>query len=349
MSFNPNGNDFFRKNLIITNHLNYIEYLGNELSKFKCIEGHYFIINSVNFHNRKSANIPLCTVCNPIGDSKSIKEKELFNFIRTIYVGEIIQSYRDGLEIDIYLPELKLGFEFNGLYWHSEEWKDKNYHQNKTNHFKEKGIRIIHIWEDDWDLKSYIVKSQIKNWIFKTDNKYFARNCQVKEIKDSKIYRKFLDDNHIQGFVKSNIKLGLYHNGELVSIMTFDQFEGRKKMDKDEWNLNRFCSKLNTSVIGGASKLLQYFINKYNPSRIISYADRDWSSGDLYNKIGFKISSVIPPNYKYIVDGKRINKQRFMKSKIKGFSNEITESQIVAEIGIKRIWNTGHIKFELLL
>jgi hypothetical protein len=64
------------------------------------------------------------------------------------------------LEIDI-LPELKLGFEFNGLYWHSNKFKEKNYHLNKTDWFKK--IYASYIWEDDWILRE-IVESQIKKF-----------------------------------------------------------------------------------------------------------------------------------------------------------------------------------------
>ena len=321
---------------------NYISYLDNKTSLFNCDKGlnHQFEISSNNYINRNMYNTPLYTVCNPIGDSVSIKEKEVFEFIDSIYSGKIEQSYRDGLEIDIYLPELKLGFEFNGLYWHSEKYKDKWYHINKSEYFKDKGIRVIHIWEDDWDFKKDIIKSQIRNWLGLTDNKIFARKCKVKEIKDSKIATKFLNDNHVQGKVNSSLKLGLYHYGELVSIMTFDHFEGRNRMTNSEWNINRFCNKLNTTVIGGASKLFKHFIKEYSVSRVISYADRDWSSGDLYDKLEFIRVSDGYPDYKYIVNNKRVHKSRFKKS-ITG----ITESKL----DILKIWDCGKIKFEKVI
>ena len=280
-------------NFKIAQHTNYIKYIVNGISLFNCDcrKEHQFEIKCDNFLKRIQLNLPLCTICYPIGEQKSIKEVEILNFIKEIYAGEIIDGYREQLEIDIYLPELKLGFEFNGLYWHSEEYKYNNYHLNKTLYFKEKGIRIIHIFEDDWDSKKDIIKSQIKNYLGLTKTKIFARKCQIKEIQSSE----FLDVNHIQGNVKSVIKLGLYYNEELVSLMTFDQFEGRKKMLNAEYNLSRFCNLLNTNVIGGASKLLNYFIKTYNPSRIISYADRSWSEGNLYYQLGFKLISESKP------------------------------------------------------
>ena len=326
----------------ISNDENYIKYVDNSVSLFKCDCNldHYFYIDAIGYHNRTRSNLPLCTVCYPISNSRSIKEEELYKFISSVYGDEIIQSYRDGLEIDIYLPELKLGFEFNGLYWHSEEYKDKNYHLDKTKYFNEKGIRIIHIWEDDWDYKCDIVKSQIRNWTGNTKNRIFARKCKVVEIKSSN----FLNENHIQGIDKSSLKLGLFFEEELVSTMTFDRFEGRKKMEDGGWNLSRFCNKLDTNVIGGASKLLKYFINKYNPSRIVSYADRDWSIGDLYYKLGFEKINDSLPDYKYLVDNKRIHKSNFKKSKIEYLN---TESEYIKSHGIERVWDCGKIKFEM--
>lgn len=329
----------------ISNDKQYIKYIGEFTSMFNCEKGHIFYIDSSNYHDRKRSNLPICTVCNPIGDSQSIKEKELFIFIKSLYKSEIIQSYRDGLEIDIYLPELKIGFEFNGLYWHSEEHKDKNYHINKTKHFKERGIRIIHIWEDDWDFKNEIIKSQIRNWICLTENRIFARKCVVKTV-PTKECIKFLNENHIQGKVNSSLKIGLYHNDLLVSLMTFDHFEGRNKMDDDNWNLNRFCNLLNTNVIGSASKLFKFFLKNYNVNRVISYADMDWSVGDLYHKLGFNLISESRVDYKYILENKRVNKSRFRKSRL---NTNLSESEQMKKSHINRIWDCGKMKFEILV
>jgi hypothetical protein len=335
------NNDKFRKNnFIISKDKNYIKYLGENSSLFSCVEGHEFEIISSNYHSRISSNLPLCTVCYPIGDSISIKEEELYKFISSVYDGEVIQSYRDGLEIDIYLPDLKLGFEFNGLYWHSEKYKSRNYHIDKTNFFKEKGIRIIHIWEDDWDFNRDILESQIINWIGSTPNKIFARKCSVR-ILDS--VSNFLNNNHIQGVDKSSLKLGLYYNDELVSVMTFDRFEGRTKMEEGGWNLSRFCNKRGFNIVGGASKLLNYFIKNWNPTRIVSYADRDWSDGGLYYQLGFSMIKESKPDYKYFYESVRTHKSNFKKSKLK---YECTESEYMNSIGIYRIWDCGKIKFE---
>lgn len=334
-----------RKDFIISLDINYIKYLDDSISLFNCEKGHTFKIHIDNYHGRVKYNIPLCTICNPIGDSKSIKEKELLEYIKYIYSGRVISSYRDGLEIDNYLPDLKIGFEFNGLYYHSNKFKEKNYHLNKTEYFKEKGIRIIHIWEDDWTLKAEIVKSQISNLLKINSKKIFARKCIVNEV-NIKDCKKFLNENHIQGRVNSSLKLGLYYNDELVSLMTFDYNEGRKKMEEGGWNLNRFCNKTGINVVGGASKLLSYFIKEYSPSRIISYADKDWSVGNLYEVLGFINVGGNGPDYKYIVDNQRVHKSRYKKSKL---NTELTESKQMEKDGYLKIYDCGKLKFEKLL
>lgn len=342
---NNSQSDIMRSDYKISQCDGYVKYVGNSISLFNCIKcGNNFEINTDNFFSRKKQNIDLCTICNPIGDSSSIKESDLSDFISSIYSGEIIRRYRDGLEIDIYLPDIKVGFEFNGLYWHSAEYKDKNYHIDKTNHFKELGIKVIHIWEDDWNFKKDIIKSQVKNWVGKSENKIFARNCQVREVLDIKEYKNFLNDNHIQGYVNSKKRIGLYFNSKLVSLMTFDNFEGREKMEISEWNLSRFCNRLNTNVVGGASKLLNFFIKNIHPTRIISYANIDWSDGGLYNKLGFKLISISNPDYKYIIGGKRMNKSGYRKSKLK---TTLTESSFMQTNGFNRIYDCGKMKFEI--
>ena len=349
----PNKSEILRKiNYEVCKDINYIRYEDKEkISVYYCNKGHEFYIKSDNYISRKNNNISICTICNPIDDLKSIKEKELFEFISSVYTGEIIQSYRDGLEIDIYLPELNLGFEFNGLYFHSDKFKEKNYHIRKTNYFSTKNIKIFHIWQDDWTYKQDIVKSMVVNKLNQSFNKIGARKCKIKEINDNQIIRKFLDENHIQGFVGSKIKIGLFYNDLLISIMCFDQFEGRKKM-KNGFNLNRFCNKIDTNVIGGASKLLKYFIEKYDPERIISYADKDWSVGDLYEKIGFIKISESNPDYKYILNGKRTHKSNFRKSQLKKKFNLDTsnknESELIKELDILKIYDCGKIKYEYL-
>ena len=272
-------------------------------------------------------NNELCTICNPLGiNNISQLEKELLSFIQENYNGVIITNNKKiipSFELDIYLPELKLAFEFNGLYWHSELNKDKNYHKNKSDLCVGLGIQLIHVWEDDWVYKKEILKSMILNKLGKSKDKIFARKTEIKEVTDNSMVKNFLNNNHIQGFVGSKIKIGLFYENELVSLMTFGELRKlmNLKSSENKYELIRFCNKLNSNVIGGASKLFKYFIKTYSPEYISSYADRSYSNGNLYKQLGFVLDKITPPNHYYIKDNIRKHRFNFRKSNLikKGF------------------------------
>jgi hypothetical protein len=318
----------------------------------QCEKNHIFEIPKTIFYNRMKTNINLCTICNPIGFTYSESENELFNFIEKNYKGEIIHNSRNIIppyELDIFIPELKLAFEYNGLYWHSDKYKPKNYHLDKTNLCEEKNIHLIHVYEDDWLDKQDIVKSRILNLIGKSE-KIMARKCEIRELMDTKSVRDFLVENHLQGFVGSTIKLGLFYNNELVSLMTFGNLRkamGGKSKD-GTYEMLRFCNKINMNVIGGASRLFNYFIKKFSPQNVISYADRSWSLGNLYEKLNFSFVHKTSPNYFYIVDNKRFHRFMFRKDKLikEGYDKNKTEFEIMNERGINRIYDSGHLKYE---
>ena len=109
----------------------------------------------------------------------------------------------------------------------------------------------------------------------------------------------------------------------------------------------RFCNKLSTNVVGGASRIFKYFINNYKPNEVISYADRSWSIGNLYEKLGFNLVSNTQPNYYYIVDGVRRYRFNFRKDKLvrEGFDSNKTEHEIMLERKIFRIYDSGSLKY----
>jgi hypothetical protein len=275
--------------------------------------------------------------CNECYHRTSSGEEDLLDFIK-LYEKNINRIKK----IDILIPDKNIGFEYNGLWWHSEKYKNNNYHLDKTNFYKEHNIKVFHIWEDDWLYKQDIVKSMISNVLGVTQNKIYARKCEIRlvPVKDK---TKFLDKNHIQGSVASKINLGLYYNDNLVSIMTFGY--GRNK----DFQLSRFCSKLNTNVVGGFSKLLVYFERNYGSqySEIKTFADRSWSNGDLYLKHGFELVRQTKPDYQYVVNGKRVRKQHFTHKKLieEGFDPNKSEREIMLERKIYRIYDCGKLVY----
>lgn len=280
-------------------------------------------------------------------------EKEIYDYIVSLGI-EVEQSNRtvlEGKEIDIFLPKHKIGIECDGLRWHNELYVDKNYHLDKTNKCKEKGIRLIHIFEDEWLNKKEIWKSMLSNILGISKEKIYARKCEISKV-SSKDAREFLDKNHIQGYANSNENYGLFYNNELVSLMTFGKPRinlGGKKGDGN-YELVRFCNKINTNVIGGASKLFKHFIKEYNPNKVVSYSDKRWSIGNLYEVLGFKHSHDSKPNYFYVDNFVRMNRFGFRKSMLvnEGFSKDKSEHEIMLERGIYRIYDCGTMVFKWL-
>jgi len=287
-----------------------------------------------------------CPKCiNPV----SKPEQELFDFLSGYVTCE--QSNRELLkpsEIDIFIPSLNIAIEYNGLYWHSDKIVGANYHLDKLNNCNNKGVRLFHLFDDEWRDKKDIVKSRLLNLIGKTPNKIYARKCEIREV-DSKTASKFLDENHIQGKLGSKVKLGLYFKNELVSLMTFGELRKNLGQTAKEgsYELLRFCNKLNTNVVGGASKLLKHFEKTYQPKEIISYADRRWSDGNLYKQLGFVLISVSQPNYFYTKGDVRENRFKYRKSELvkQGFDPNKTEKQIMEEEGFVRVYDCGTLKF----
>ena len=254
-------------------------------------------------------------------------------------------------EIDVYIPSLKLGIEYNGLHWHSERLgKDKNYHLDKLNNCNEQGIKLIQIFEDEWINHREICESKLKQICGLNRNpKIFARKCKVVEITDKNEVYEFLDRNHIQGRTGFTIALGTYYNNELVGVMTF------KKEKDGYWDLNRFATDINYQCIGIGGKLFKYFIRNYPFIEIKSFADRRWTTdptNNLYTKLGFNFDSFVPPTYWYynpkISRIERFHKFGFRKQHLHnqyGLPLTMTEREMTKTLGYTRIWDCGLIKY----
>ncbi len=283
-------------------------------------------------------------------------EQEIAEYILSLGI-DIIQSDRTlikPLEIDILIPEHKIAIEFNGLYWHSfgtnnvnQNQGDKYYqskrHLIKTEECLKHGYQLFHIFENEWIENKILWKSILKN-AFGLSKKIHARKCQTKVVSISEA-RDFLKMNHLQGYINAATKIGLYYNDELVSIMTF----GKPRMDKDaDVELYRMCSKLNTVVVGGASKMLKYYDNNYSYNLMVSYANRRWSKGNLYNTIGFEFINISPPNMFYIKD--RVESRlKYQKHKIEKlgliFDQSKTATQNMLINGYRVIYDSGNYKY----
>ncbi len=261
-----------------------------------------------------SSRIPRCFKCYPTIITTSSSEKEMIDFIKGLGFAVRKKRYKK-FEIDALIEEKNIGFEMNGLYWHSEIGgkKDRNYHINKTLFFNELGYKIFHIFENEWLYKKDIVKSIIKNKLGIIDDKIFARKCKLKKV-SSKDLKKFYDKNHIQGHIKSSVNLALFYNNEIVCALSIS----KSRFEKNAFEIIRFANKLNTSVVGGFSKLLKYYLNNFSFDRLITYSDKRFFDGSIYLRNGFVFDKFTKPNYFYMYKYKdTTNRMKFQKHKLK--------------------------------
>jgi len=172
-------------------------------------------------------------------------EYDLRIWIQSIYKGTLLCNDRNAIspkEIDIYLPELKIGIEFNGVWYHSEYFKDKSYHHDKWLIAQNNGINLIQIYEDDWKHKKDIIKSRLLHIFGLNKQKIYARKCEIRKVQFKEI-KEFLINNHLQGSVNSNINYALYYNNELVSVMTFGKPRKSIGSNYEGYELYRYCNK----------------------------------------------------------------------------------------------------------
>lgn len=244
------------------------------------------------------------------------------------------------LELDFYLPDYKLAIEFNGSWFHSiNSGKLKNYHQEKSKVCQEKGIRLIHIYEDEWNnsLKQKIIKDILLSALGLLENRIYARKCIVKEI-DSKSYKQFCEYNHLQGYRVASIRLGLFYNDELVQIASFSKSKHHDKNFEYEWI--RGCPASNSTIIGGTSKLWKYFIKKYNPKSVLCYADFNKFDGKGYKECGFDFIKLTSPDKFYIDNyGNRINRN---PTHYKEYKELVNNGELL------EIHGAGSLRFEFI-
>lgn len=279
-------------------------------------------------------------------------EDEVFNFIKSLY-GTVVRNEKEveGMKIEIFIPDKNIGFECDGLYSHNELFFDKKYHFKKTQICEANGIRLIHIFEDEWMNRRHVCESRIKNILGMTENKVYARQCEIVEI-TGKECKEFMNRNHLQGGVYSPINIALKHNGQIVSVMSF----GKKRKNlgsvskEGEYEMLRFANEINYGIVGGASKMLDYFIKTYKPTALTSYCDIRWSDGNLYDKLGFKMDHISEPSYFYVIDGKRKNRFQFRKDVLvsEGYDKSKSEHQIMLDRHIYRVYDCGCKVFTLI-
>lgn len=291
-----------------------------------------------------------CLSCS--GNMSSGAEREIREFVGNQFSKVKIPNTKK--EIDIYLPKLKLGIEYCGLYWHSELFRPPNTHYEKMCLANKNGIRLITIFEDEWLDRKEQVKGFLMSVIGRCSRKIHARKCSILQITKQDA-NKFLNEHHIQGapsrttLISFGIFLDTDNGKELVGVITGGRHH--RALGNDILVLNRLCFKVGYQVAGGASKLFNALIrwakdNKYK--KVISWSDNRWSQGNVYNKLGFELEAELPPDYSYVKQGKRFTKQ-FLKKNPKKDDMTKTEAELRRAEGYTRIWDCGKKRWSFFI
>ncbi len=265
-------------------------------------------------------------------------EDDIVQYIESIGVSNIKRHNRDildGREIDIYLPDVMIGIEFNGTYWHSNANVSKHYHEDKSKLANDKHIRLIHIYEFEWNdpIQQIKIKQLLNIAIGKVQNRIYARKCTIKQI-SNKEAKLFNDENHLQCHRNAQITYGLYYNDQLVQLMSFSKTRYNKNLKNDnEWEIIRGCPGSNNIVVGGVSKLFKHFIDDVKPNKVFSYCDFNKFDGRGYEAIGMACVGYTGPNKWWILkNGTVVNRN---PSKYKYYKDNA--------VGI--IWGSGSKKY----
>lgn len=283
--------------------------------------------------------------------TSSGSERELREFLIQLGVDDLVYNSRtilgNGREVDIYSPSHKIGIEFHGLYWHAG-LENKHLHREKFEAAQSAGIDLIQVFEDEWFYKQEIVKSIISSK-FGITKKVHARKCKVQFV-DSKTAAAFLDENHLQGRIAGK-HVGLYDCDRLVSLVTIGRSRFRAK--DAAFELLRYASAINTTVVGGFSKLMKFVRSNITTEPILTYCDLRYSNGNTYKKFGHYIRTT-EPGYFWANFNKcyRLSRHETQKSKLAAligaaYDQEKTERENMEASQHALIWDCGHAVYLL--
>lgn len=315
---------------LISNRDKSIEYLaGRSLNYYdltKLFNAPYYVIQ--NWISR----LNLQDYINYQFEGRSHYEDEIIDYLKNIGVQNIQTNVKilDKEEADIYLPDNNLIIEFDGTYWHSDLFKAKNYHLNKSLLAEKLGYRLIHIYQYEWDdiNQQEKIKQLLRIACGKVNERIYARNCEVKIIRNKEA-RLLNDKVHLQNHRNAKVTYGLFYKNELVQLMSFSK---RKKGLDTDWEIIRGCPGSNNIVIGGVSKLFKHFVKDYNPTSVFSYCDFNKFNGKSYEELGMKFIGSTGPDLTYIIKGKCFKRQY---SNYKNIKDKVDY----------RIWGAGSKKY----
>jgi hypothetical protein len=303
--------------------------------KIKCPKCSEEFFTSCRAFWSDESRCPQCSLSKNTSDG----ETEIEGWLNSLGYKTKKVKYKDIGEIDIFLEDQRVGIEFNGLYFHSSAHVDKNYHLRKYTHAQNLNIRLFQFWEDEWYATPNIVKSILLNALKHTSliTKIYAKDCEIVRPKKETV-ESFLNTNHLMGWAPSSASLALFYNNEPVQMITL----AKHHRTNNEIVISRLCSKMNTVIVGGFSRLLSRC-----PRPLTTWSDNRFSNGHVYEKIGFIKDGELEPDYQYVRSGRRYTKQSLKKTLEERLSGK-AELDLRLDQGYYRLYDAGKARWKLL-
>ncbi len=333
-------------------------YMGHKLIlyDFECLKCNHLFSRIINV-----IKTPVCRKCNPLPLSPSTHTaiKQLLESNNITYIENDRKFLGNRMELDFIIPDRNVAIEMDGNYWHSEipSGHDHTYHLGKTTLCHDKNMKLIHIFEDEVINNETKTLARLSQILGEPPQYNISSDfCEVKYV-DAEAKALFLNENHLEGDHISSLNIGLFHDGLLVSMMTFYD------LTADQFELSSFSSKIGYEVKDGFDKMLQFFIKETQPSSIAAFADIRWNGYDprdtVYAKGGFAFQGYSSPNYWYFYRNDYFTRHptfKFSKeimlerTEIKELNEEedlssLTEWELAQLLGMDRIWDCGNMKF----
>lgn len=315
-----------------------ITFAADEILHLTCPSGHEIVNRPYDFKDDL-----YCFKCNR---TTSKAEQEIAYFIQKELGFEIDQGNRTlikPMEIDIFVPSKMVGFEYNGLYYHSEASKERDYHLNKYKAAKKAGIQLIQIWEDEWLRNKEVTKNLIKAKLgILSKPPIGARKTQIQEVSKADADN-LLNQHHIQGTGSFRF-LGLTSTEGLEAVIGYSVHGSVLRLD-------RYASR--RMVHGGLMKLLVHAVS-YEPEieSVLTFADHTKSDGGLYETLGFTKTRELEPDYSYLVGSERkhkflYRKDRFQKDPDLKYDPKMTERELAHLNKLYRVYDAGKSVYEI--
>lgn len=280
-----------------------------------------------------SALTDRCHTCNP---NASKDQLEISKFLRSSGIAHVISNRTEisPFELDIWSSQACIAIEYNGLYFHSERFKDKDYHAKKSQLADTRGIRLIHVFEDEWRDRRTIVESMLLHKFGMTTRRIAARKCEIRSVSTLE-RQKFFNDSHLDGDAPAKVAWGLYFNDELVSCISLRR-PINKKYD-GAMEICRFSCSTMTHVSGALGKLMKVassWCREMGYSTLMTYVDTRHGNGKGYINCGFKVIGKTANRFWWTNDVDRYDRFVFRANSKMGLS----EQKVAEQAGVKKIW-----------